>query len=262
MNQDYQKQLQMREILPKEIIEQLDLPIDAYTIYVSGSIMEGYGNAESDLDVYIIFKEEIPLIDVDIQTQEKTISLKFTPRWRLDVESWALPHLISVAKQLQGCDPDNGVDCLRLPETDLIFAHNLRVGIPIYNVDNFETLRGNFDFKHLAQLLIGRYLFLYNNVAEDASGSLTTKQLGTALLTARDTVRLAIDAFNASNGETNIRSKWRFQKLEKIGNPEILQRYWDIEMGTQIHTKDDVIPFVEDCLMFANQLVVRAIRKN
>src|SRR6185436_21133169 len=89
-----------------EVIATLSLITQPYTVFLSGSIIEGYGNPESDLDVYVIYPEELPDVRVDYDAETNIISLEFTPTKRLDIESWTREQMLASAQRIRQCSSD------------------------------------------------------------------------------------------------------------------------------------------------------------
>lgn len=252
---DLPTRLQELGINREEVLQALALPAEPYTIFLSGSIIEGYGNANSDLDVYVIYPGEIPPLKVDFNTGHTLISMEYTTNWRLDTESWAKDQIFTVAQRLHPL-PDDWNQYLTMNMDDFDLAHGFRIGVPILHPGHFQELRQAFDFDHVSRMIMQRALILYFGIQEDAAGALDAKQYGAALLMARRAVQLATDIWVAFHGDTNTRDKWRFFKLEKLGDQTLVERYWDLET-CQISGRDGALEYAKKCLSFASQLVLK-----
>lgn len=238
-----------------DVIHSLSLSEEPYTIFVSGSIIEGYGNAESDLDVFVVYPNEVPSLRTDIDMETNSISLEYISEQRLDIEHWSKDQVIAVSERIRQCSPDDWENCFHFSYNDIEFAHSLRIGLPIQQTDHFVQLQQAFDFEQVSHIITMKRVGLYHSVQEDAAGAIASKQEGTALLMARYALQLAIDAWLASQGETNAKDKWRFFKLQKA-DPKILTRYWELE--TQGVDASSVFEYAKECLRFGNQLVTQA----
>lgn len=256
MNSHY-KRLSALHIEPDKVLADLSLSTDPYTVFLSGSIIEGFGNAESDLDVFVVYPDELPTMRTDFDRGSNTIAVEFTTDWRLDIESWSRPQVFQVAHSLNHCPPENQNACMNLQPFEIDLAHRFRIGIPILKEDHFQELLQAFDFQHISKIIMMRSLICYNSVAEDAAGAIASKQYGTALLTARQAVQFAIDAFLAASGETNAKEKWRFQKLERLQAEEQLKQYWTFETP-HITSQEDVLSYAKSCLLFAQRTTIEA----
>lgn len=239
------------------VIDALSLTTQPYTIYLSGSLIEGYGNAESDIDVYVIYPDELPALRYDNDMQTNVISIEYLAERRVDIESWSKSQVLATAQRFRDCASNKWDECIAMAYNELDFAHHIRTGIPLLHEEHFQQLRQAFDFQHVSRIHMTRYLEWYHSAHEDTSGAITSQQYGTALLMARRAIQLAIDVLLASQGETNMGEKWRFFKLEKLGDRSLIEQYWALE--TQgISSQAAVLDYAKACLTFASQLVLKA----
>ncbi|HLF27511.1 MAG TPA: nucleotidyltransferase domain-containing protein [Anaerolineae bacterium] len=239
-----------------EVLSNLELPIEPYTIFISGSVTEGFGHALSDLDVFVIFPKQVQ-VSVDIAWENHTISNKWIANWRLDIENWEKAEILKAARRLQEIGIEDWDACRNAKLADIHIAHRMRGGIPIQSEDNFRELQRAFDYDHFSQILVSQRVAWFESVAEDVVGAIDSKQAGLAWLTVREAVGLALDAYIASKGETNTKAKWRFAKLSKLGETEVLERYWSCELPRLDH-REAIIDFAKQSLDFANELMFKA----
>jgi hypothetical protein len=97
----------------------------------------------------------------------------------------------------------------------------------------------------------------YTASAEDAAGAIMSKQYGAALLMARSSLQIAMDAWLAACGDTNTKDKWRFFRLEKLGDPVLVERYWALELP-RIERREDILQYAKECLRYAEEIVAKA----
>ncbi|HLF26425.1 MAG TPA: nucleotidyltransferase domain-containing protein [Anaerolineae bacterium] len=241
----------------EEIAAALSPVVPPYTIFLSGSVVEGYGNSESDLDVFVIYPEEMPPLQAAYTTDTNVILNEYTEHWRLDIECWPKWAVLSTAERISRCAPGNWNECRNLDLNDLYLAHRVRVGIPIEHEEGFRTLHATFDFQHISRVIMTKCLMGYMGIAEDAAGAIDSGQHGAALLMSRQAMQRAIDTLLAAHGDTSPKEKWRFFKLQKLGDANLFERYWVLE--TQgIQGREDVFEYAKSCLSFANQIVLRS----
>lgn len=253
MSLDTLVHLQKLGIDKNEIESSLALPAEPFTIFLSGSLIEEFGNAESDLDVFVVYTEEIPAVRSDFNEGTHLISMEFSANWRLDIESWTRENMMATADRINQCALKDLGEFVNLSMEDRLLAHNIRIGIPIQHADHFQQIHQAFDFAHLSRLLTSNSLAYYNNLAEDTAGAIASKQHGAALLMARKTIQFVIDAWLAAQGETNPKDKWRFNKLEKLGNQAMWERYWALETFP-LESKNNVFEYAQECLLFAQNI--------
>jgi predicted nucleotidyltransferase len=240
-----------------EIAAALSPAIPPYTVFVSGSVVEGYGNSESDLDVLVIYPEEMPSLEAEYVTDTNIIQSDFTEHWRLDIEGWPRREVLAAAERISRCAADNWNECRNIDFNDICLAHRVRIGIPLEHEAEFRMLHGAFDFPHLSRVIMTKCLMQYMGIAEDAAGAIDSGQHGAALLMARQAMQRAIDTLIAAYGDTNPKEKWRFFKLQKLGDVNLYERYWTLELQG-IPEREDVFEYARTCLSFANQVALRA----
>lgn len=221
-------------------------------VYLTGSIVEGFGNSSSDLDFYVITRA--PLHNRPQIVIENLESL------RLDIEYWEYDRVLRLAEKIDRMElnnPDKMPDLLSDAEAD--FCHRLKIAVPAQNGIGFEELRNHFDFKKFNEGMTIRYIRLYEGWAEDALGALESRDEGTACFVARRCLEAAMDAYLASRGETYARDKWRFRKMERQLEPghEWTAKFWRLSLPG-IEVRQNLGAYVEECLFFANQLIMEA----
>lgn len=241
---------------PQKILAALDVSSEPSTIFLSGSIIEGYGNAESDLDVFLIYPDALPTQGATYAWDSGGIAFEYLEDWRLDIEMRSEKKFPEMAQRLNACPTDDWNACLGLAEWEIELSHRIRVGVPIRDEEHFWSIHRLFDFDHISRLIATRCLISHQGVSEDASGAILSKQHGTALLMARRALQYAVDAVLAFHGETNLKEKWRFFKLMKLGDTALLDRYWALETKG-IGSPEEALAYAKECLLFANQLVLK-----
>lgn len=256
---DIAQRLQALGVDPATLIQTLALPVEPFTVFLSGSVIEGYGNAESDLDIYVVYPQALPTMRADIERGTNNVTIEYTDEWKLDVESWIQEEIFSLTQRVQNASDDDpyAYTNLRLIELDL--AHRIRIGLPLYQEAHFFQMQQAFNYQRLSHLIAMRNVIAYTGSAKDAAGAIASQQCGTALLTARQTVAYAMDALVAASGETNIKEKWRFQKVRRLQDATIYQRYWELETAG-IASEPDALEYAKRCLRFAQHVVVKAQR--
>lgn len=239
-----------------EVLSSLELPVEPDTIFISGSVTEGYGHAASDLDVFVIYPRQVR-VEADLAWESHTVLSRWLSNWRLDIESWEKAEILAAAGRLRSIGTEDWEACRNAKLADIHIAHRVRGGIPIQSEANFRELQKAFDYAHLSQILISRCVSWFESVADDVVGAIDSGHAGLALLTVREAVGLAIDAYIASKGETNTKAKWRFAKLRRLGETDVLERYWAVELP-RVDRRDGVIDFARQSLDFANELMFKA----
>lgn len=196
-----------------KVINQLELAASD-VVFWSGSLVEGFGNKMSDVDLYLIGSTHhhktiaevtgpnFPLMERLLLHVGKRIDITFIP-----------PVLIAkVGKYLseyQSVDyADDWSENLRE------FVHRIKIGMPLVNCQKFYDYRNQIDFNKYHQYLISWYQKRVDSLMDDVVGALECGESHTAMFCARERLRFAIDLYLVTKGETNTRcNKWRWKKL-------------------------------------------------
>lgn len=229
------------------------------TAFVGGSLVDGFGNSASDVDLIVLTEEEVTAAQVRPGRGEDFVEQSDHGIWvsrirdrRLDVEF------------RKGADLDSARDVLSggggRPDFDrfvLELFHHLRIGIPVVAPESFERTRDSFPWTALSAHLVGHFEFAANSALDDASGAIDAKDAGTALLASRTALGAATDAVLASLGNTNPRGKWRFRNLDRFGQQELKDRYLSLE--TDPATDDDaLLARARERVLFSQDLLIDA----
>lgn len=234
---------------------------DALCAFTAGSIIEGFGNATSDLDLFVVGRSEpgpsawnavgsftFGEASIDVGYEEDDL--------RVDVELWSIHSIRSIADEISRT-PLTRSAAASLDERRLQTAHALRIGQSVKGENLFAELQESFDFRHLASLLALRFVGDYAGFAEDAVGAIQDDDGGTALLGSRAALGASVDAYLAAKGLTNPKTKWRFAKLRLMSEETLLSDYLRLEC----QPADDsvsLIALAKERLRFAGALADRA----
>lgn len=231
--------------------------------FVSGSLIEGIGNARSDLDVFVVTPHgdvESAVDAVPFTFGEARIDISYAEDIRVDTEVWTIHSIRVAAKQLREVPLDDRAAMTSMDERRLQLAHRIRIGVPTVHDEMFRSIQGLFDYARLAFVLCNRFLADYLNDAEDAAGAIGAGDGGTALLTSRAALGSVVDAYLAAHGETNAKPKWRVPKLRRHGDDALLTSYLSHEAQTGIDD-DALLGAAKRRLRAANQLAQRTREK-
>jgi hypothetical protein len=207
---------------------------DAHCAFLSGSLVEGIGNATSDVDVFVMHTrgQTVPssATGLDVRIDKALVNIDYTDRFRVDTEHWQVADALAVARTIGDCDPTDDVAAGGIPEHQLQLAHRIRVGMPVLREAEFAELQAAFDWSRLSRVLALRFLSGYSDSAEDGAGAVRAGDTGTAMLASRQALGAAVDALLAAHGSTNNKQKWRFAKLRQLGDADLLARYLAAEL--------------------------------
>src|SRR4051794_37923076 len=107
----------------------------ARTAYVAGSLVEGYGNPQSDLDLFVLFDGAPPAPAGDGAAAAfdgagvYRIDLDYVDGIRVDTECWPLEVVLDVARRLNEAEAEDWTAPVSLPEELFQLAHGVRIGL-------------------------------------------------------------------------------------------------------------------------------------
>ncbi|MHC3470870.1 nucleotidyltransferase domain-containing protein [Streptomyces sp. 7R007] len=211
---------------------------DAAIAYISGSLVEGYGNETSDLDIYVIYENPTPEQSQSGRSDLYAIETDFVGELRTDTEIWSLKWLTGLADRISGWQPMDWAGAQSFENRDLDLAHRLRIGLPILGGDRFQALRERFDWQRLAGIIMLKRFLAYTGAAEDAIGSVDAGRPLAAMLHSRDALGYAVDALLAAHGNTNPKPKWRESKLADLADDTLTRLYTEAELDCSSEPDD------------------------
>ncbi|MFL6130864.1 MAG: hypothetical protein ACJ73E_17590 [Mycobacteriales bacterium] len=238
---------------------------DAVTAYLAGSLVEGYGNTQSDLDLFVLFAGAPPAAAGGGAAAAfdgagiYRVDLDYTDGVRVDTECWPLPAVLDVAKRLNESPADDWTAPVSLPEELFQLVHGIRIGMPVAAPAEFERVQAAFDWDHVCLLRYIRHMSVYTGSSEDAVGAVQAGDHGTALLTSREALGAAADALLAAAGSTNTKPKWRFTKLRGIGRADLGDQILAAELDPD-PAPEALLARAKDRLRLASDLTLAAAR--
>lgn len=232
------------------------------TAYVCGSLVEGFGNSQSDLDVFVLTdgpsrQRKDNGTSSNFTGGDFRVDIDYADEVRVDTECWDISQVRGIAEKMNNCSVEDWTAATQLEPAWFQLAHGIRIGWGVMEERVFEELRSSFDWGHVSHLLYCRYILNYTGASEDAVGAIGAGDPGTAMLNSRSALGFATDALLAAAGSTNIKAKWRFAKLRQLGLTEELERYFAAETDGR-ETDDDVLRASKDRLRLASDFTLAA----
>lgn len=234
------------------------LPTSAGSAFVSGSLLEGWGHATSDLDVYIVSDDWSGLEDAE--THATPVALEpsriltagvWVGEGRWDLQYWLAAQVDQVFAKVEG-DPDSRPPELApLGADEIEFLHRLSIGHPVFGGDWFAERVERLGRSRFQRMEAARMLASADGFLDDALGLLETGDLESAVLAAHRSLRFTIDGFLCHYGELNPSEKWRARKFRRAQPAEISwDEYWALETMRDLDRDDPaawVLRVVERC---------------
>lgn len=236
---------------------------DVAAAFLGGSLVEGYGNSTSDIDLLVLVSGNSSSVELELQDREhllvvddSAVLVSWVGNTRVDVEIRGIDDFTVRVDLLK---TDDASLFLR-PEFSqgwLEFLNDLKIGIAVGGVDfGLESVRKNLDWGQLSTLLARKYEYFANASIDDVVGAIDASDGGAAELSSRAALEFGIDSWLARRGETNPKPKWRFAKLAKLkGSERVTSEYWKL-LGTHgADPESDALSRAEQRVLFTQGLI-------
>ena len=196
---------------------------DRCFIFVAGSLYEGFGNRDSDLDIYVIcesvenisFPKTAKENEIIIRKKQCIIHWYEEAQIKYDIEYHTLKELRDAIQQLNSITVNDFEQIEPIEESTFELLHRFKCSLPIegkqkyyelYNITNFSKLS-------LQMSIIKRHK--YYGIMEDIKGAFNDGDYGTAFCALRNAVEMIIIAYLACFDLTNPNEKWLYRKIVK-----------------------------------------------
>lgn len=211
--------------------EAAPVPDGLVCAYVSGSVVAGWGHAESNVNVYAVCGVEFEpagCVHKPIAGPEGTYEGGTVPSVvarvadvGVVVEYWPVER---IEEMLRRCEVDG-----RSPVTahNVEFLYRLGAGMAIHGDAWLAATKDRLDRSNLRAILLSRAVEAAGKSLEDTSGLLDTGDHVSALLTVQRTFRCVVEAALLDAGHLPPTPRWRGRKLREA-RPRLLpfDEYW------------------------------------
>lgn len=196
-------------------------------VYLSGSLVEGLGNAWSDIDVYVV-SDLKPVGDSITAEGAAAVSNHLLESRRIDYEYWPPAYLDELATRLANLRPGQRVTGV-LSLVDEVFLHRLLIGLPLSNEGALARAQSRIRKDDFALYLSKKAIEATNGIFEDVGGMIESGDVEAGLFRCRDLLAAALDAFVHSRGQTNPNPKWRIKVAARVfeGAPDLAASLYD-----------------------------------
>ena len=202
----------------EEVAEHVPAFERSTAIFLSGSLVAGFGHANSDVDVYVV-------LSTAREVEEAAAGRRATPvqdggavsgfyvgdvRW--DMELVLAPEIEKLVGRIEGAEE---VDQFPLTDGEIDLLYRISVGVAIRGGDLVDAWQQRLAASRFGDILVSRYLEAADGFAEDALGLLDVGDVHTAAYCARLAYELGTQAMLAHSGRYCPGSKWRIAQLRR-----------------------------------------------
>jgi hypothetical protein len=237
------------------------LPETYKSVFVSGSLVRGWGNATSDLDAIVISAEPWPRRDGEVThvaLEPPTLQHESTHvdgmRW--DVEYWTEDQFAQLLDKLSLTRFERGEGIWQtLSADEVTMLERLPYGIASGGSEWLDNAKqALLDSAHRA-VLVTQSLDKAGSYTEDAAGQVDAGDLASAVLTAKLAFDEAVDGLLASAGQFGSRwPKWRARRFRAADQSVLsFDEFWAVQT---MRTFDPAEPakWVEEVLLLCRRI--------
>lgn len=201
-----------REEIAQKIITRYDT--DKRSAILSGSVIEGLSNGDSDVDVLLIGANESFVPRATIQ-EGSIMDAMGSQAGRLQVEQCSLERLDSIVEKIKHMLDKSRNEAVLISVPDRRIAHRMLTGIPIINVGLADEFRRKLSISELAFYCLMANMDEAEGALRDAVGELDAgRPLSASRMLQMSSGFLLMSCLN-SIGETNHNTKWVVRLCER-----------------------------------------------
>jgi hypothetical protein len=210
--------------------------VEPLCVFLSGSIIAGWGHQNSDVDVYVV-TESPPDVEPSewaprpVDPPSIPIVIRFVDGTRWDVEYWLDAQVDQVLDKVVSADLEGDrIAGFNLTPDDKDFIYRLAIGRPVAGAEWLRRRQDALDRARYATIVASFAFNEADSFIEDAVGQLQSGDDVSAVLAVRIAFGLAVDGLLATKGELSPSPKWRARKMRRACPPEISwDDYWSLE---------------------------------
>ncbi|HXS66138.1 MAG TPA: hypothetical protein VN767_25065 [Streptosporangiaceae bacterium] len=210
------------------------LPETWLAIYLAGSLIRGWGNPKSDLDVYVITAEPWQggrvADEVSVTAGIVPVKAFYVDGRRWDVEFWADRQVDRILDYAAWDKFESGASKgSSLTATEVAFANRLSRCHVIDGAEWVSDRAKQFEASAMKSIVVAEVLDNVDGMVEDAVGMIEVGDYVSATTSARLAFDAAVDALLASLGDYERQVKWRARRLLEMRPSQLsFDQYWQV----------------------------------
>ena len=233
---------------------------DTRAVFLSGSLVEGWGHPNSDLDLYVFGERARPSSVTGVRllplpTPEVDLVVHYEGDVRWDVECWRVAQVDELLGKVATADDPRAATSLALSYRETEILYRLSIGEPILGAAWLDAVKERIARSRLARFLAATAFNAADNLIEDTVGTLAAGDDASAVLAAQKAFGLTIDGLLYSKGHLCPNQKWRARKLADVAPAEISwEEYWAIETYAG-YSRNGAAEWVEQVLRWCERIM-------
>jgi hypothetical protein len=216
----------------EEVAEHVPAFERSTAIFLSGSLVAGFGHANSDVDVYVVLSTADELEEAAAGTRTTpvegggAVSGFYVGDVRWDTELVLAPEIEKLIGRIEDAED---VDQFPITAGEIDLVYRISVGAAIRGHELVDAWQQRLAASRFGDILVSRYLEDADGLVEDALGLLDVGDIHTAAYCTRLAYEIGTQAMLARSGRYCPGSKWRIAQLgrEPAGSVT-LEEYLDV----------------------------------
>jgi hypothetical protein len=215
-----------------ELPEGIFIPENAVCVFVSGSLVAGWGHAASDVDLSVV--TELPVTITPTTVMDLTLSpdpIPIATAYGRDGQRYGIEYWTTKQVQTMLDTVARGVhDRPRPGSGDIDCFYRISVGVAITGAAWLQRAQDQLAASALPGLLAVDKFGDVDSHIEDAVGLMEVGDRESSVLAARQALGHAVDGYLAARGSLSPEEKWRYRKLAEVPDgPLDPDEYWRLE---------------------------------
>lgn len=250
----------------EEVVTKYPAFAGATSVYASGSVVQGWGHANSDLDLYVVTSEPVREFG-DLESFERRVSttdpvihivLGEFEAFRADIEMWSESQVDEIIGRFAGASRDQEAPNPDKTEQELL--HRLTAGQPLTGGDWWASRSKAIHDGCYGLWLAESQKLTAECFLEDAGGLLVSGDHESAAFTAREAFAYAVEALLATYGDYSVARKWLYRRLLAAQPTQIsVEEAWRRLTFHGAH--DELTVWAEETARLAQRLLLTVERK-
>jgi hypothetical protein len=212
------------------------LPDGQHCIFQAGSIVRGWGNPTSDVDLYVIVDDVWSRCGVEGAPMAIGADTFYSLQTYVEGTRWDIKCLTDkqvdtvLAKVTHEAFQNAVGEGVQLDYQETILLEWLRHGVALEDEEWLNRRAGQLKASAFGTVLVQRGLNYADSRVEDAVGQMSVGDLESAVLSARAALEYAVDALLASHAEYGQNAKWRANRFRAVDQSVLsFADYWVLE---------------------------------
>jgi hypothetical protein len=207
------------------------------TVFTAGSLVQGWGNVDSDVDLYVVCRQPAATpFFADLHMTRLAppgipVGVLIAVGRECDIELWTDDQVDQVLSKVTSAEQARSTSLLEgFSYFELDFLEKLSHGLPLLGADEFYGLRRRIEDSAWKNIQTCQALALADIYLADALGQLESGDEVSAVLSTKLAFGHAADAACYARGEYGRNPKWRARRIRQAANPVLpFDRYWAVE---------------------------------